>query len=211
MTEQTNTPNSERFKRAIAAFDAANALDPKLEVLDGQEYPKELLYAQRMTDMLALYSPDASEALRLAVRCQHIQRWKIPRDAFPMTKPGYHQWRQKLKVFHAELASTILREAGYEDVIITRVGALVQKALPLADHEMQTLEDVVVLVFIEHHLEDFVAAHPEYDMPKLHDILRKSLRKMSPQGRQATLSMIRLPQPLVPAITDVMRQEGWLV
>jgi hypothetical protein len=202
--------NAARFERALAAFDTANAADPNTEIADGAARPKELLYAQRMSEMLARYAPDAPETLRLAARCQHIQRWKIARADFPMTRPGYHQWRQKLKVFHAELASQLLRETGYDETEIARVAALVQKALPLSDPEMQTLEDVVVLVFIEHYLEDFVAAHPEYDPSKLHDILRKTLRKMSPQGRQAALTLIRLPQPLLPAITAVMREEGWL-
>ena len=202
--------NHERFERAIAAFDAANSEDPNTETTDGRNHPKELLYAQRMSEMLTRYAPAASEALRLAARCQHIQRWKIARADFPMTRPGYHQWRQKLKVFHAELASAILREAGYDEAMVVRVAALVQKALPLSDPEMQTLEDVVVLVFVEHYLEDFVAAHPEYDPPKLHDILRKTLRKVSPQARQAALNIIRLPQALVPAITAVMHEEGWL-
>lgn len=202
--------NAARFERALAAFDTANAADPNTEIADGAARPKELLYAQRMSEMLARYAPDAPETLRLAARCQHIQRWKIARADFPMTRPGYHQWRQKLKVFHAELASQLLRETGYDETEIARVAALVQKALPLSDPEMQTLEDVVVLVFIEHYLEDFVAAHPEYDASKLHDILRKTLRKMSPQGRQAALTLIRLPQPLLPAITAVMREEGWL-
>ena len=202
--------NTERYQRAIAAFDAANAEDPNTETVAGVEQPKELLYAQRMSDMLARYLPDASESLQLAARCQHIQRWKIARADFPMTRPGYHQWRQTLKVFHGELSAKLLRETGYDEDTIARVAALVQKALPLSDPEMQALEDVVVLVFVEHYLQDFVADHPEYDAPKLHDILRKTLRKISPQARQAALTMIRLPQPLMPAITAVMREEGWL-
>ena len=210
INEINDNMNSERFQHAIAAFDAANAEDPNTEIADGLEQPKELLYARRMSEMLTRYVPDASEALRLAARCQHIQRWKIARGDFPMTRPGYHQWRQKLKVFHAGLAAGILRESGYDEATVDHVAALVQKALPLSDPEMQVLEDVVVLVFVEHYLEDFVATHPEYDLPKLHDILRKTLRKTSPQGRQAALNIIRLPQPLLPAITAVMREEGWL-
>ena len=29
--------------------------------------------------MLARYQPDASEVVKLAVRAQHIERWKVPR------------------------------------------------------------------------------------------------------------------------------------
>ena len=45
--------NTERYQRALAAFDAANAEDPNREIAEGREYPKELLYAQRMSEMLA--------------------------------------------------------------------------------------------------------------------------------------------------------------
>ncbi len=64
----------QRFERAIALFDAANAQDPNKETADDQELPKELLYAQRMTEMLERFAPDASDAVRLACRAQHIQR-----------------------------------------------------------------------------------------------------------------------------------------
>ena len=76
----------ERFNAAIARFDAANADDPTTEVFQGAVYPKELLYAQRMTAWLDNIAPEASEALRLAVRCQHIQRWTIPRQTHTATR-----------------------------------------------------------------------------------------------------------------------------
>src|SRR5688572_4199541 len=116
-----------RFKQAIASFDAANAEDPNRETADGSEHPKELLYAQRMSAMLERYQADASEALQLAARCQHIQRWKIARTDYPMTRVGYHQWRTRLRDFHAEIASALLRDAGYDDDTIARVCSLVRK------------------------------------------------------------------------------------
>jgi hypothetical protein len=189
-----------RFQQAIARIDAANAQDPNRETADGREFPKELLYAERMSAMLERFSADASEALQLAVRCQHIQRWKIPRSDYPMTRPGYHQWRTRLRDFHAELAESILRESGYDDETIARVRSLVRKERLQQDEEAQTLEDVAVLVFLESYLEDFVRTHPEYDEAKLIDILRKSLRKMSERGREAALSMIELPSALLPTI-----------
>ena len=81
--------DTERFNRAIAAFDAANAQDPHLESAGGREHPKELLYAERMSAMLQRHAPYVSEALRLAVRCQHIQRWLVPRADYPETPKGY--------------------------------------------------------------------------------------------------------------------------
>src|SRR5262245_10804188 len=68
-----------RFERAIAGFDAANAADPHGETVDGVERPKELVYAERMSAMLDRFAPDAPEVVRLAARCQHIERWRIPR------------------------------------------------------------------------------------------------------------------------------------
>src|SRR5438552_3397658 len=111
----------ERFNTAIARFDAANAKDPNTEVFQGVVYPKELLYAQRMTAWLDKIIPDASEALRLAVRCQHIQRWTIPRHTYPMDRHGYLRWRTTLGRFHADTATAILRDVGYDDATIQRV------------------------------------------------------------------------------------------
>ena len=96
-----------KLKEAMHLFDVANGEDPNHEIWKNQTYPKELLYAQRMTNCLSEFAPDASEALQLATRCQHIQRWKIPRNAFPKDKPGYHAWRNQLKVFHAEQAGNL--------------------------------------------------------------------------------------------------------
>ena len=62
----------------------------------GEPLPKELLDAQRMTEMIGRYAPDASEVAQLAVRAQHIKRWTVPRDGYPMTREGYHAWRSGL-------------------------------------------------------------------------------------------------------------------
>jgi len=197
-----------RFNQAFARIDAANAEDPNHEAADGSEYPKELLYAHRMSAMLARFTTDASEALQLAVRAQHIQRWKIPRSEYPMTRAGYHQWRIRLRDFHAEIASRLLKETGYDDETIARVGSLLRKQHLRQDAEAQTLEDVSVLVFLESYLEDFVRTHGDYDEAKLVDILRKSLRKMSPWGQEAALTMIKLPPSLLPTIEKAVQGIG---
>lgn len=200
--------NQTRFDQAIASFDTLNKQDPNLEVLAGTKQPKELLYAHRMSGMLDRYASDASEVLQLAARCQHIQRWKIARTSYPMTKAGYHQWRNELKSFHAKIAQAVLSEAGYEEHTITRVCSLVRKELPFTDVEAQTLEDVVVLVFLESYLEQFVASHSDYDEAKFIDILNKTLRKMSMKARAAALTMIDLPSGLVPLIQSLVDQKG---
>lgn len=200
MSTSTATSDPSRFDRAIARFDAANAEDPHKESWQGTEHPKELLYGQRMSAMLERFMPDASEALRLAVRCQHIQRWKIPRAEYPMTSIGYKQWRQQLQKMHAEIAGTVLREVGYDEETIGRVQSLLRKEKLKVNPETQALEDVVDLVFLESYLADFVKSHSQYDEAKLIDILRKTWQKMSARGREAALTTITLPQELVPVI-----------
>jgi len=200
--------DTERFDRAIARFDAANADDPNRESVAGHERPGELLYAERLTAMLARFAPDAAEVLRLAARCQHIQRWKIPRADYPMTRAGYHQWRTRLRDFHADLAATILGDAGYGDTMIGRVRSLIRKAALKADPEAQALEDVVALVFLESYLDDFVARHGDYDEVKFTDILTKTAKKMSARGREAALTMIALPSALEPVVRRAMEEAG---
>jgi hypothetical protein len=192
--------DTDRFNAAIAAFDAANSADPNRERDGGAEHPKEMVYARRMSMMLERFAPDASEAVRLAVRCQHLRRWEIPRDSFPRTTEGYRAWRKRLMDFHAEAAGRILRDAGYDDETVGHVQSLLRKERLKRDPESQLVEDVVGLVFLEHYLERFVAEHQEYDEAKLADILRKTWAKMSTQGREAALTLVKLPEALKPVI-----------
>ena len=194
----------ERFDQAIERFDAANAEDPSREEVAGRERPKALLYAERLTAMLARIAPDASEPLRLAARCQHLQRWKIPRAEYPMTQAGYFQWRARLRDFHADLASAILTDAGYDDATIARVNSLTRKEALKTDADAQALEDAVALVFLESYLADFVAEHRDYDEAKLAGILTKTGKKMSAQGREAALASIALPAALAPIVRGAM-------
>ncbi len=108
--------NSDRFNEAIRRFDAANAEDPR-----------QIIYAQKMTEWLHRLYPDASEPLRLAARSQHIRRWMIPRSDYPMTRPGYHKWRTALYDFHAQTAAEILADCGYDAQTIAQVQSLLRK------------------------------------------------------------------------------------
>lgn len=176
----------ERLDAAFARIDEANAQDPNLERLDGQDFPKELLYGRRMSATLAMFAPEADDAVKLAARAQHVQRWKIPRSDFPMDRKGYLAWRQKLYGMHAELAGEILREVGYDDATITRVGTLLRKKGLKTDPDVQLLEDVICLVFLEHYFAEFSVKH---DDAKVIDILRKTWAKMSPRGHEAALAL----------------------
>ena len=174
------------FDDAIAKIDAANRADPNQETIDGQTWPKELLYSRRMSAWLDRLAPDASEALRLAVRAQHIERWHIPRRDFDDGKKGYHLWRTTLYRYHAERAALILADAGYDAATIERVSQLLQKKHLRSDAEAQTLEDVACLVFLENYFADF---SQKYDDAKVVDIVRKTWAKMSGDGHKAALEL----------------------
>jgi len=183
--------DSSRLHNAIARFDASNAEDPNHAVVDGRPRPKELVYAEQMTRWLPELEPAPSEPLQLAARAQHIRRWTIPRDSFPDGRAGYHRWRTTLQQFHAETAAEILRSVGYDEPTIARVQSLVRKQGIKTDPEMQLLEDVICLVFLENYFAEFAADHDE---EKLIRILRRTWAKMSPRGHQAALALA-LPQP----------------
>jgi hypothetical protein len=175
-----------RLVAAFRAFDDANAADPNKIEADGREWPKELLYARQMTRWMERFAPDASEALKLAARCQHIRRWEIPRDSYPRDRVGYLKWRTELKHMHARIAGDILAEAGYDADTIGRVQSLLKKERLKSDPEVQTLEDVVCLVFLENWFADFAKQH---DPDKIVDIVAKTWKKMSPAGHEAALAM----------------------
>jgi hypothetical protein len=173
-----------RLKSAFKAFDEYNSKDPNTEEADGEKMPKELLYCLRMTNQLDEYAPNAAEHIKLAARAQHIGRWEIPRNSYPMDRKGYLQWRSKLGIYHGEIASKILAECGYDHDTIEKVKFLLQKKQLLQHHpDTQLLEDVICLVFVRYYLHDFALQH---DDEKVVDILKKTIKKMSPQALNAT-------------------------
>lgn len=189
------------FDKAIALVDAANSEDPNQETVDGKTWPKELLYSHRMSDMLGRFAPNADEVMKLAIRAQHIQRWKTPRDAYPMDRIGYLQWRKGLYKFHAQTASDLMAQAGYARDAIDRASQAIAKKSIKENPDTQLLEDVTDLVFIEHYMLEFAGKHPEYDEEKWLDIVRKTWKKMSDDAHRFALSGgITLPEPLIPLI-----------
>jgi len=167
------------FDKALSLIDAANGEDPNQETVDGKTWPKELLYSHRMSDMLQRYTPDADDAMKLAIHAQHIQRWKSARNDYPEGRQGYLQWRTGLYKFHAETTGELLAQAGYDAETIERVKQAVGKRALKVNPDTQLLEDVADLVFIEHYMLEFAGKHPEYDEAKWIDIVRKTWKKMS--------------------------------
>ena len=189
------------YEKAVSLIDAANNEDPNIETADGKEWPKESLYAFRMSDMLERYKPESDDVAKLAIRGQHIQRWKSPRSEYPMNRKGYHQWRTALYKFHADQVAALMLEANYDEVALERVRMAVGKRAIKANADTQLLEDVAGLVFIEHYMLAFAEKHPEYDEDKWIDIIRKTWKKMSDDAHEFALAgKIVLPEPLIPLI-----------
>lgn len=190
-----------RLQQVLASIDAANAADPNPEVQDAARRPKELVYGERMSEMLGRFAPQADAVQQIAVRAQHIRRWEIPRNSFPMTREGYLQWRTRLYKFHAEAVAALMREAAYDAASVARVEAAVGKRGIKVNPDSQLLEDIAGLVFIEHYMHGFATQHPEYDEAKWLGIIRKTWQKMSEAARAFALGgHIRLPEGLVPLI-----------
>ena len=175
-----------RFETAIALIDKLNSEDINTYQVSGMDYPKELLYSQRMTRKLLQFERNASKALQIAARAQHICRWKIARDEYPMDRVGYLKWRETLKRMHAELTADILKQVGYDDQYVERVFQLISKKLIKKNEESQTLEDTVCLVFLDYYFEEFAAKHTD---DKVIDILQKTWKKMSDKGHEEALKL----------------------
>jgi hypothetical protein len=173
--------NDDRFEQVLRFIDEANAADPNRETWEGREYPKEFLYGMRMTAGLERFCPEASEVLRIAARGQHIRRWEVPRDSYPATREGYLRWRSHLYGFHADQVAELMKRAGYEPAAIEQVKKILQKRGLKTDPDVQIIEDVACLVFLEHYFPAFMETRNE---GKLVDIVRKTWNKMSEQARR---------------------------
>jgi hypothetical protein len=182
----------DRLERAQLVFDQLNGRDPVTELVDGVPRPRLLVQADRLSRWIERLDPGASEALRLAARCQHVERWTIARDDFPKGRVGYLQWRTKLGRFHADRAEGVLRGAGYDESVIQAVRRIVTKQNLHSNPDSQTMEDALCLVFLEFELDAFLAKHPEQD--KAVEILQKTWKKMSPRGQKAALALSLSPR-----------------
>ena len=191
MTEEFKPGDAKRFNAALRRFDEENSRDPNLATIGVETRPRELVYAEWLTDWVLKLCPGASEALRLAARCQHLCRWKIARDSYPMTRAGYLQWRAELKKFHAQRAGEILREVGYDEETIRRVQDLNLKKNFPNDAEGRVLEDALCLVFLEHQFADLAA---KTDDDKMVNALQKSWKKMTPEAHAEALKLSYEPR-----------------
>ena len=182
-------------QQVFAAIDAANAADPRLE--DGA--PVELLYGQRMTAEQALLYPEASDALAIACRGQHIERWTLPRQDYPEGREGYLTWRREQGRRHAERVMGLMRDAGCPEAEVEAAGRMLRKEGIKRDAEVQALEDVACFTFIRHYLGDFATTQ---DPDQLLRIVQKTARKMSPAARERALAEFPMPEAFAAAFRE---------
>lgn len=187
------------LEAVLDRIDEANARDPAREPHDGSSASAAWLYGRRMSEVLAEFADAPSAALQIAVRGQHIERWKRPRDDYPRDRGGYLQWRRDAAAYHARRIGEIMAECGWDEAARERVGALVRKERLKADVEAQTLEDVACLVFMRWYFGPFASSRTEEELLR---IVAKTGRKMSAAGRRAALAL-PLPPSLVPALGDI--------
>ena len=173
-----------RFRAAVAALDAANRDDPHRLEVRGQSRPKELAHAELVTEWVRRLHPEASEALLLAARAHHIRRWEIPRERYPKGRPGYLRWRKALQTHHATVTSELLRDVGYDEDTVARVGDILRKRGLGRDVEVQAFEDALCLTFLETQLAGFTGGHAGTNA-----VLAKTVKKMSPRARQHALEL----------------------
>ena len=181
-----------RLETALAAIDAANALDP--DTSEGA--PAAALYGTRMSAELDRLFPGAPDVLRIAARGQHIERWTSPRAAYPEGREGYLAWRRDLGAFHARRVGEIMRDAGYGGDEADRAGTLLRKEGIKRDPEVQMLEDVICFVFLRWYFHPFAEGR---DPAGLLCIVEKTARKMSAAARERALREFDLPEPFAAA------------
>ena len=186
------------YARARELIDAAHSADPG-KAADGR--PAELAYAERMEKWVARIVPEAGPVLRLAARCQHLERWSVPRGSFPMDRPGYLAWRKSLYVKQAGRARQILDQAGVPPDEAESAATWVSKTGLRTTPGTQALEDAAVLVFLESEIQAFAAQHAEYPREKFVDILRKTWRKMSPRAQELARGL-DLPAPIAALVAE---------
>ena len=178
-------------------IDAANAADPGIATDGAEPCPAAVLYGRRMSAELVAFCSEASEHLRIAVRGQHIERWKLPRASYPQGREGYLTWRRDQGRFHASRVAGLMGEAGYGQEDCERVARIIRKEGIKRDAEVQMLEDVACLVFLRWYAPGFAEGR---DPEQVISIVAKTARKMSPEGLAAA-ARLELPEDLISALT----------
>lgn len=190
----------EPYVKARALIDAAHAADPKRAPAGRAA---ELVYADRMENWVVGLVPQVSSLLRLAARCQHLERWTVPRTTFSDGKAGYLKWRQALYKKQADRAKELLLAGGVPAGEADEAATWISKDALKTNPGTQALEDAACLVFLENEIGAFAAQHADYPREKFVDIIKKTWRKMSPGAQQAALSLA-LPADIAALVREAV-------
>lgn len=188
------------YARARELIDAAHSADPKQTA---EARPAELVYADRMEAWVVRAAQASTELLRLAARCQHLERWQVARTSFPEGKAGYLAWRKSLYHKQATRARELLLQAGVAADEADEVATWVAKTGLRTNPGTQALEDAACLVFFENEIADFTAQHADYPREKFVDIIRKTWKKMSPHGQELART-IALPPAIAALVGEAI-------
>ena len=146
------------------------------------------LYSKRMIETLFAFQTKPSKTLQIACQAQHIDRWRYPRSQYPADRKGYLQWRSKLYQIHSQILSELLLTFDLEKTFVSKVSNLVAKKKLKTDSEVQIVEDVACLVFIEYYFDSFI--EKINDEQKIISIVQKTWSKMTKQAHQFALNKI---------------------
>lgn len=195
-------------RSTTSSSDAKSKVD-ELAYADGVEYWTSHLIGLRLEtpeyhEFSAAVSPSntsdvesitrTGELLRIAARCQHLERFLTPRSSYPDGKAGYLKWRRDLYKIQADRAKGILISCGVAESDAEWVHKWVSKTelnpgKDTGDLGTQMLEDAAVLVFLQEELELFAKEHGEYKEEKFVDIIKKTWRKLSKLGKEEALKL----------------------
>ncbi len=179
------------YTRARQLIDQTHSADPSRT---GDGRPAELVYADNMERWLLRLAPDAPPLLRLGARCQHLERWSVPRSSYPEGRAAYLSWRKSLYKKQADRARELLIEAGVAAAEADEVAVWVSKTGLKVNASTQALEDAACLVFLEKEINAFATQHADYPREKFVDIIRKTWRKMTPAAQALALAINLSPE-----------------
>ncbi len=174
---------SARYETAAAAIDAANAVDPNVVDVRGQQVALALIHGRLAAEWIDQLVDEPDEELLLAARAHHLRRWELRRDTYPTGRAGYLRWRRDQKSRHAGDVASVLQPLGYAPNEIERVQRLIRRE---SVDGSQAMEDAACLVFIETQLGSF-STRIDHDL--LIEVIRKTSRKMSARGLELVASI----------------------
>ena len=151
----------------------------------GELRPKEQAHAEMAVEWVRRLRPDAGDALLLAARRPRAPVGDPPgqRAAGPGRLPP---WKRRLQQHHAEIAGRVLTALDYDEATVRAGPGHRGQGGPAPRSEVQTLEDALALVFVETQFTEL--ADRLYD-DHMVDVVVKTLRKMTPAGRDAALHL----------------------